>query len=34
VLGTKHIILYIVIALIIVVGAWFVMRNRASGDAS
>jgi hypothetical protein len=34
VLGTKHIILYVLIALVIIGGAWYLMRNRASGDAS
>jgi hypothetical protein len=33
VLGTKHIILYVVIAIVVIGGAWFLMRGRA-GSAS
>jgi hypothetical protein len=31
VLGTKHIILYVVIALVIIGAVWFMMRGRAGG---
>jgi hypothetical protein len=29
VLGTKHIILYVVIAIVVIGGAWYFMRGRA-----
>lgn len=29
-LGTKHIILYVVIAIVVIGAVWFMMRNRAN----
>jgi hypothetical protein len=31
VFGAKHIILYVVIAVVVVGGAWFLMRGRGAG---